>query len=107
MNNYQDMSAFLYDQFSDDELIGLSMMVKQGESALSSSLSSTQLAGREMLKEPYTLLDKILRSLGRVFGYAPNLAEWSDDAPFQAMAQVITGLEGTKWYLKRHSELRI
>lgn len=101
----QDMTAFLYDQFSDNELIGLSMMVKQGEDALSSPLSSTQMAGREMLKEPYTLLDKILRELAKVFNYPSKLAEWGDDTPFQTMAQTITGLEGTKWYIKRHGEI--
>lgn len=102
-----DMTAFLYEQFSDDELVSLSMMVREGERALSSSLATTQMSGREMLKEPYALLDKILRSLARVFGYPIKLSQWRDDAPFQAMAQVITSLDGTQWYLKRRGELSI
>ena len=102
-----DMVAFLKEALSSDELMSIESSLMQGEHALTSTLKTTQEAGRDILREVYPLLDSLLRSLGRKAGYPLKLKEWSDDAPFQALLAVLPLLSNSSWYVKRRGELGV
>lgn len=105
MKTIAQMVEFIQQKLSSDELMSIEATVMQGESALASTLSTTQRAGKDILGEVYPLLDSLLRGLARESGYPQKLSEWSDDSVFQALLEVFPSLINSKWYFKRHGEL--
>jgi hypothetical protein len=100
------MVAFLKEALSSDELMSIEESLMQGEHALTSTLKTTQEAGRDILREVYPLLDGLLRSLARKARYPSTLKAWGDDAPFQALVALLPLLSNSSWYQKRRGELK-
>ena len=106
MKTIAQMVEFIQQNLTSDELMQIEASVMQGENALASLLSTTQRAGKDILSEVYPLLDSLLRGLARASGYPQKLSVWSDDSVFQAILEVFPNLINSKWYFKRHGELK-